>query len=191
MAIEIEKKYRLTPDEWAALPARLRETGATRAGAEFEENTLYGGGLLDNSRAVLRLRRLNGRAVLTYKERFPTASGIKHQREDETAIADAQAMADILAALGYRPTLVYEKRRETWHLGAAEVVLDELPFGLFAEIEGPEEAILSAEKTLGLETAATEHDTYPHLTARHGTRCGELIEARFPDKVTAGDLTNL
>lgn len=179
MALEIEKKYRLMPDEWKALPARLREAGAHCAGAEFEENTLYAGGNLDNSRTVLRLRRVGGRAVLTYKERFPTASGIKRQREDETAVADAGAMTDILDALGYRPALVYEKRRETWHLGAAEIVLDELPFGLFVEIEGAEDTILTAEKMLGLQAVATEHDTYPQLAAQHGTPHGELIAARF------------
>lgn len=178
MALEIEKKYRLTPDEWEALPARLRAAGAIREGAEFEENTLYtGGGLCEN--AVLRLRRVGGRAVLTYKERLAGAGGVKRQREDETQVSDADALVAILDALGYRPALVYEKRRETWHLGAAEIVLDELPFGLFAEIEGAEEDILAAEETLNLQDAATEHYTYPHLTARHGARRGELVEARF------------
>jgi predicted adenylyl cyclase CyaB len=178
MALEIEKKYRLTTFERDALPERLRVAGAEFAGDECEENTLYtGGGLREN--AVLRLRRVDGRAVLTYKERFPTDSGIKRQREDETQVADADALAAILDALGYRPALVYEKRRATWRLGGAEIALDELPFGWFAEIEGAEEEIIAAEKTLGLTDAATEHDTYPHLTQRHGARRGGVIEARF------------
>jgi adenylate cyclase class 2 len=178
MALEIEKKYRLTAPEWDALPARLREAGAEFAGDDFEENTLYaGGGLREN--AALRVRRVGGRAVLTYKERYPTDSGVKCQREDETEVAQPDALIAILDALGYRPALVYEKRRATWRLGAAEVVLDELPFGLYAEIEGAEEAILAAEETLQLQDAATEHDTYPHLTQRHGAWRGPMVEARF------------
>ena len=179
MALEIEKKYRLTADEWRALPSRLRAAGATFAGDDFEENTLYAGNGLDEQRCVLRLRRIGARAVLTYKERFPTDAAIKHQREDETAVSDADSLAAILQALGYQPSLVYEKRRATWHLGAAEIVLDELPFGFYAEIEGPEAAIEAAEETLELTATIAEHDTYPHLTACYGTRHGTLIAARF------------
>jgi adenylate cyclase class 2 len=178
MALEIEKKYRLSRAAQNALREALRVAGAQFAGDEFEENTLYaGGGLREN--AVLRLRRVAGRAVLTYKERFPTASAIKRQREDETHVADPDAMHAILDALGYRPVLVYEKRRETWQMNDVEVVIDELPFGLFVEIEGPENAIIAAERRLGLAAAEAVHETYPHLTARHGARRGELIEARF------------
>ena len=51
------------------------------------------------------------------------------------------ALEFILEALGYYPALVYEKRRETWRLGETEIVVDELPFGLFMEIEGAEKSI--------------------------------------------------
>ena len=180
MGLEIEQKYRLTAASWAALRRRL-EAGADAifAGDEFEENTLYAGGTLNHKRAVLRVRRVNERTILTYKERFPTDAGIKRQREDETEVADAEALAAILEGLGFRPTLVYEKRRATWHWGAAEIVLDELPFGLYAEIEGTKELIRQAAQTFGLREADTEHATYPHLTERHGIQRDGLIVARF------------
>src|SRR2546421_179289 len=120
MAIEVEKKYRLTDEEGESLRRRLEEIGA-----------------------------------------------------------DADALASILEALGYRPALVYEKRRAAWRVAGAEVVLDELPFGLFVEIEGEEEAILEAEKILKLETARAEHAPYPELTLRHGKKNGDVVEARF------------
>jgi adenylate cyclase class 2 len=179
MAIEIEKKYRLKDAERERLSARLLETGAVRVREEFEENTIYTGGRLDPERSVLRVRRVKGAAILTYKERFPSESAIKQQREEETAVADADALAAILEALGYSPALVYEKRRETWHLAGAVIVLDELPFGLFAEIEGEESAITEAERLLDLQDAEAEMATYPHLTAQHGERTGTRIEARF------------
>jgi adenylate cyclase class 2 len=128
---------------------------------------------------VLRLRRVGGRALFTFKERDSSPSAVKHQREEETEVSDADVLASILEALGYRAALVYEKRRATWRLSGAEVVIDELPFGLFLEIEGEEPAILEAEKLLNLEDAEAEHAPYPELTIRHGTKKGELFEARF------------
>ena len=180
MGIEIEKKYRLKPGQFGPLRLRLEEAGAESEGAaEFEENVLYTGPGLDPRRRVLRLRRKGGRAVFTFKERDPGASAVKRQREEETEVSDASALAAILEALGYSPVLVYEKRRETWRLAGAEVVLDELPFGLFVEIEGEEGQILSAERLLGLDGAEAEHAPYPELTLRHGTKRGGVVESRF------------
>lgn len=179
MGIEIEKKYRLAREQQERLRERLRAVGATLDGEEFEENTLYAGAGLDPQSRILRLRRTDARATLTYKERFATDSFIKHQREDETAVEDADALAAILDALGYRPALVYEKRRTTWHVAGVEVLVDELPFGLFVEIEGAENDINRAEELLQLDGAAGEHASYPELTARHGADINGIIEARF------------
>ena len=177
--LEIEKKYRVSDAESNALRARLATLDAIAEGTEWEENTLYRGNNLDTKGAVLRLRRVGGRGVLTYKKRLITESAIKQNIENETVVADAEQMAAILDALGYRPTLVYEKRRETWHWGGVEIVLDELPFGLFVEIEGTEKAIIAAEKALQLTDIEAVHETYPHLTAQHGTRRNGVLEARF------------
>ncbi len=179
MSVEVEKKYRLTREQAERVSARLREIGAALCGAEFEENTLYQGAGLDPQRSALRLRRAGGRAVLTYKERDASASEIKRHREEETQVENAGALAAILAALGYRPALVYEKRREVWRVGAVEVVVDELPFGLYLEIEGEEETILEAERSLGLKETEVEMATYPELTALYGDRRNDVVEARF------------
>ena len=64
-------------------------------------------------------------------------------------------------------------------VGGVEVVLDELPFGLFVEIEGEEGAIIAAERLLGLEGAEAEHAPYPELVLSHGREKGGVIEARF------------
>jgi adenylate cyclase class 2 len=180
MSIEIEKKYRLTAEQAEHLRAHLNETGAASArGVEFEENTLYAGAGLEPGVRILRLRRVNGRALLTLKERQPSDDAIKHQREEEIEVSDAATLDAILRALGYAPALVYEKRRETWSVDGAEVVIDELPFGWFAEIEGEREAILRAERKLRLADATAELRTYPTLAREHGTQSGNLIESRF------------
>lgn len=178
--IEIEKKYRLTQEQREAVVQRLREAGAQVVrDEEFEENTIYRGAALQRETSVLRLRRVGERALLTFKERFPSSSAIKHQREEETEVADADAMNAILELLGFTPALVYEKRRQTWHFRNTEVVIDELSFGLFMEIEGEEEEIKAAERELGIDGFPTEHSTYPQLAEKHGRRTGEMIEARL------------
>ena len=179
MPIEIEKKYRLTKNQRDEVTKRLGEIGINSRSEEFEENTLYRGGVLDTRLCVLRIRRVGARTFLTYKERFPTSSSIKHQREDETEVADAQALAAILDALDYKPRLIYEKRRTTWEVGEAEVVVDELPFGLFMEIEGSELEILRVEKLLAIKNLRAEAETYPRLSLKHGKLNGDVVEARF------------
>lgn len=179
MATEIEKKYRLTLAEREDLLHRLRQVGAALQGKGFEENTLYAGAGLDPRRQVLRLRRVGDEAVFTYKERYESESAIKHHREDETRVEDANALAAILEALGYQASLVYEKRRATWHVGQTEVVLDELPFGLFVEIEGEEKDIEEVERLLNLSSAEAEMSSYPELAERHGEHRNGMIEARF------------
>ena len=179
MPVEIEKKYRLSKRQREEVLERLPEIGAKRKGEDFEVNTLYTGEGLEMGNCVLRLRRIGKRGILTYKQRFPSSSDIKHQREDETPVDDPDAMEAILDALGFVPSLVYEKRRETWTLGKTEIVIDELPFGLFMEIEGTEQDIRDVEKKLAIKGLRTEPATYPQLTQKHGVDHGGVVEARF------------
>jgi predicted adenylyl cyclase CyaB len=179
MAIEIEKKYRLSEELREQLSLRLREVGAEREGLEFEENTIYTGGNLVTGRSILRVRRVEGRAILTYKERYPSTSGIKRQHEEETGVDNPEALTAILDALGLVPALVYEKRRETWRVAGAIVVIDELPFGLYMEIEWTAENITKTEKLLGIEDLKAETRGYPRLTAKYGKVKGDIAEARF------------
>lgn len=179
MPIEIEKKYRLTKKQRQSIERRLREISSTPGELEFEENTLYGGGRLNFGSCALRLRRVNGRAILTFKQRLPSKSSIKHQQEYETEVADAHAVDAILQALEFRPALVYEKRRARWKIGKAELVIDELPFGLFMEIEGSEKEIARVEKMIGAEDLPAVMETYPVLTAKLGKNRKGIVEARF------------
>jgi len=179
MPIEIEKKYRLNQKQRLAIERRLRKVDAFKHEVEHEENTLYGGGRLDFGSCALRLRRVGRRALLTFKQRLPSNSPIKHQREDETEVADAGKVDAILQSLGFRPALIYEKRRRRWKLGKAEVVVDELPFGLFMEIEGSEKEIARIEKKIGAEELPVVRETYPTLAAKLGKKRNGIIEARF------------
>lgn len=179
MPIEIEKKYRLTKTRRAAVKRRLRALGASSRPVEFEENTIYRGGRIDLGSCALRLRRVGARAILTFKQQLPSKSSIKHRQEDETEVASADAAHAILTGLGFRPALIYEKRRASWTIGRAEIVIDELPFGLFMEIEAAEKEIARVEAQLSIEDLPVIMETYPTLTARLGKDRKGVIEARF------------
>ena len=179
MAIEIEKQFTLSGDQRERIPAKLEELGARFISEDFEENTLYGGGILDEKGAVLRVRKIGNKTILTYKERLESDSNIKHQTEFETIIESAEEIESIILHLGFTRSLVYEKRRKTWRLRDVEVMLDELPFGFYMEIEGSASEIAEAEMLLDAEHFEAEHETYPHLTGRFGVRREFVIEARF------------
>jgi len=182
MPIETEKKYRLTRKQREEVLARLPKIGAKREGEDFEVNTLYAGETLNLRRSVLRLRRVGDNGVLTYKESLASRLDVKHRREDETRVDDPDAMELILEALGFTPALVYEKRRETWRLAQTEIVIDELPFGLFMEIEGSEKDIREVESKLAIKRLKTETLSYPRLVLKHGADYGGVIESRFPEE---------
>lgn len=179
MSIEIEKKYRLDPERRAALRNELASSGAEFAGREFEENTIYSNDHLRETGSIVRMRKTDRRSILTYKRRVGDQSDVKRQIEHETEVSDPAAAEAIIAELGLKPVLIYEKYRDTWNFRAVELVIDELPFGDYMEIEGSITAIREAEMLLGIEDLEIEHETYPRLTGRLGERSGEIVEARF------------
>ena len=179
MAIEIEKKYHLGEKRLEEITQKLVELGATFEKEVFEVNYQHRGGDMDERGATLRLRKIGDFTVLTYKERVATENGTKTKIEFETNVSDVDAAEAIIERLGYRLTAVYEKRRKYWRLDNVEVVLDELPFGLYMEIEGTAEAIERAQKKLGLKEIEHEPRGYPRLTIKYGEMKGEVAEAKF------------
>lgn len=179
MAIEIEKKYRLDKNSHDEVVNRLEKLGAAFTKEVFEENYLHRGGLLDERGAVLRLRKIGDFTVLTYKEKIRSESDFKHKIEHETAVADVVAMENIIGRLGYKLSVIYEKRRKIWHFKNVEVMIDELPYGLYMEIEGTIENIAKAEKLLGVENLQPETRGYPRLTVKYGKLKGDVTESRF------------
>jgi adenylate cyclase, class 2 len=179
MAIETEKKYHLGEKRLEEITQRLIELGATFQKEVFEVNYQHRGGEMDERGATLRLRKIGDFTVLTYKERIRSDNGAKSKIEFETNVSDVDAAEAIIERLGYKLTAVYEKRRKYWRFDDVEVVVDELPFGLYIEIEGTEDAIAKAEKKLGLKEIEHEPRGYPRLTIKYGKLNGEVSEAKF------------
>jgi len=181
MAVEIEKKYRLPDERKQEFLNSLHEVGAEFQGEDLEENVIYGGGTLAKVGGALRIRKTQDQTLLTFKKRIPNSTGAKHQLEHETQISDAESLDLIIRELGMKPAVLYEKRRKKWNFRSVEIVLDELPFGWFIEIEGSLTAILEAEMRLGIDDLEVEHRTYPTLTRELGSTNGSITEARFTE----------
>jgi adenylate cyclase class 2 len=180
MAIETEKKYRLDKKRLVELAAKLSDLGAEFKYETFEENYLHRGGVLDELGALLRLRKTADKTLLTYKEKLRNDADFKHKIEFETVVSDVDATESIIEKLGYILSVVYEKHRKAWHLGNVEIVLDELPFGYYMEIEGAIEDIEKTEKLLKVRDLEPEPRGYSRLTAKYGKeKKSGVFEARF------------
>jgi len=57
-------------------------------------------------------------------------------------VSDLESARRILEAIGYQVITMYEKYRTSYLLGKTEISLDEMPYGSFIEIEGPEETAI-------------------------------------------------
>ena len=153
MNLEIEAKFQI--DDLVAVRQNLLASGATLDIPRiYEKNTVYDDEeqSLKNSFRLIRLRQ-DEKIKLTYKGAppVPVQSDVKVREEIELEISDFEKMEQIIGRLGYRPVLVYEKYRETFTLEGVEVVLDELPYGNFIELEGSESAIKEVARKIGLE----------------------------------------
>jgi adenylate cyclase, class 2 len=158
---EIEVKFLL--EDLPAMRQRLVALGATLSTPRtYEENLLFDtpDAQFRQQGRLLRLRR-DRRNRITYKE--PTAHNdldFKIMQEYEIEVSDfAQAHA-MLAKLGFVQVLRFEKYRETFTYQNAEIVLDEVPFGTFMEIEASQEGIRALVSALDLAFATRLVSSY-------------------------------
>lgn len=108
---------------------------------------------------VLRLRH-GSRMTLTYKR----AISAEERVEFELEIDDFQVARNFLKGLGYDVVFAYEKYRESYTLDQAMVMLDELPFGFFCEVEGPSlEVVRQKVDLLGLDWGKRVKHSYLDL----------------------------
>jgi len=118
---------------------------------------------LAGKKHVLRLRQDN-RTTLTFKR--PSVQ-VETRDEFEIEIDDFESGRKILEALGYVVTALYEKYRETYQIDLVQVMLDELPFGCFVEVEGPSiESIRQMSDQLGLPWERRVQASYVELFER-------------------------
>lgn len=103
---------------------------------------------------VLRLRQ-DTRAHLTYKSGGQISAGVLARQEIEMIVEDLEKARQFLEALGYQKSMYYEKYRTTYELDQTLVMLDEMPYGNFVEVEGETgEQIQAISTQLGLKWTA-------------------------------------
>jgi adenylate cyclase class 2 len=192
--LELEVKYFLA--DLPALEARLQALGAQLAkprvlevNLRFDTPALA----LTHSYQVLRLRQ-DSVARMTYKGPGEVQEGVRLRQEIEFGVSDFDSARDLLQALGYQIILMYEKYRTTYNLDDVEVTLDQMPYGDFAEIEGPNPAsIRRLSQRLGLDWERRGLESYTVLFERLRSALGftfrDLAFDNFRDlKVTSADL---
>jgi adenylate cyclase, class 2 len=112
---------------------------------------------------VLRLRR-DTEARLTYKGANKNKTGVLSREEIEFVVGDFEKAKQFLGALGYQQIFFYEKYRTTYEFDKISIMLDEMPYGNFVEIEGEtEETIRALAEKLNLNWDATIDRSYSVL----------------------------
>lgn len=136
-------------------------------------------GRLRSKGQVLRLRQ-DTEVRLTYKGSGKSQQGIVNRTEIEFTVEDFEKAKLFLEALGYQQTLQYDKYRTTYELGTCHIMLDELPYGNFVEIEGEDQGSIHAvAEKLRLHMQAAISESYSAL----------FEKVRKALKLTFNDLT--
>jgi adenylate cyclase class 2 len=182
--IEQEVKLRFASPE-AARAAVTTAGGRLISSRHLQDDRLFDtadGRLLDAG-VALRVRREEGRALLTFKG--PVIAGVVKSREEiETRADDADALTGVLEAIGFQPWFRYQKIREGYGLGDARVFVDETPIGVFIEIEGSIDVIMHVAASLGCSTADFVLDSYRRLYVEwcesRGIGAGDMVFGSLP-----------
>lgn len=153
----------------AKIEARLVELGAPLVQERVHETNLRfdtPNRSLRNEGKVLRLRH-DQAAKMTFKSDTRLEDGVLSRKEIEFEVQSFEAAQELIESLGYEIVLFYEKYRRTYDYQGLHIMLDELPYGDFVEIEGQDtHAIRDAAERLGLNWNAAVPSSYGALFER-------------------------
>ncbi|MEE9218089.1 MAG: class IV adenylate cyclase [Acidobacteriota bacterium] len=178
--IEVEIKLRVA-SRTEALNKLKKVRAKVQEKRHFEENTLYDDGARSLQRRgdLLRLRVRQGMegGFLTYKGPPPKLMpGAKVRTEIEVHLDDPRGLDRIFRRLNFNPTYRYQKFRTVYRAGGLDVMLDELPFGCFLELEGSKRSIDALARRLGYKPNEHILLNYRSLHIQH------LRERGLPDQ---------
>ncbi|MBP1692649.1 MAG: putative adenylate cyclase [Chloroflexi bacterium] len=164
---ELELKYYVL--DLDRIEAKLKELGAACYQQRILEKNLRfdtPDRALTREGKVLRLR-YDTEVRITYKGPSQAREGIRLREEIEFVADNYEAARAFLLALGYQVSVFYEKYRTVYLLGEVHIMLDELPYGNFVEIEGPDPASIQAINSgLGLNWETRIPESYTMLFDR-------------------------
>ena len=184
MTYEVESKHPVT--DAADLKRRLADAGARFGDAEAQVDRYFAHPARDFAQTdeALRIRSIGERNVVTYKGPKLDAA-TKTRREIEIGFAPGEStaseMADLLAALGFRPVAEVRKQRRKatvpWQGFSLEVAWDEVQeIGTFLELEATadDERLDDARRAIRafaakLSLATSERRSYLELLLERST----------------------
>jgi predicted adenylyl cyclase CyaB len=126
---------------------------------------------------VLRLRLYDSgetrRAVLDWKGETRYEHGFKIREEVSTGVENADALAQILEALGFVVTAEVDRQIAQYEIGEAVVRFEEYPeMDPLVEVEGTPEAIESAISVIGLPRTGFTSERLTDFVTRYEARTG-------------------
>jgi adenylate cyclase, class 2 len=170
---EIEVKFYL--DNFAALESRLNEAGAVLHSPRVLEKNIRldtADGSLSRTSRMLRLRQ-DAVSRVTFKGPSEIQDGARLRQELEFVVSNIDTAQSLFEALGHQVVVLYEKYRTTYKLDGVEVTLDEIPYGKFCEIEGPNGlAIRRTAERLGFKWGDRINDSYLMMFERMRSALG-------------------
>lgn len=193
-SLEIEVKLQTESTEDALerlsrLPATLEEA------PRFEDNEIFdtSDGRFASTHSLLRLRVVDGRGTITFKEKVKSDIQAKVRSEVETEVTSPDAIRTIFEKMGLARTWRYQKYRSyhSWtdHQTGdkLKICLDDTPIGVFVELEGPKETIDRATAGMGYGQGDQIIDDYRTLHLKwleeHKLPQGDLV---FGDRAMNG-----
>ncbi len=192
---ETEAKFYIR--DLAKIELRLQELKAQLIQPRTHETNLRFDNANNDLRSTSRVLRLrqDEKARFTFKgPSVEKEGGILSRREIEFVVEDFESAKHFLEALGYEAVVFYEKFRATYELGDTHIMLDELPYGEFVEIEGENvEAIHNIANLLGLNwesmIKAGYHALFERVTEKYNLEPSQLSFAALEKvKITPDDL---
>ena len=191
---EIEVKFLLR--DQAILLRKITELGLTCVQERvYEKNLRFDlpDGHLVSRKQVLRLRQDN-QSRLTFKGPGILEEDVLLRKEIEVVVSDFEGTKRLLEALGYQVVMMYEKYRANYQMDGLVISVDEMPFGLFVELEGESPAQLRhAAEIFGFDWDTRINLSYSALlntfNQNTGLKFRDLSFENFSDlKVNPNDL---
>jgi len=188
----------------AAVKERLQSLGAHLIQPRtFEINLRFDtpAGDLAREGRVLRLRR-DEAMRLTYKDGTQLKDGVLNRREIEFSVSDFGSAQLFMEVLGYEVVFIYEKYRTTYALPEmtadadhleTHIMLDEMPYGNFVEIEGEFNDLKPLSQILHFNwdaaIPASYHSLFDRVSISQNLAFRDLTFEKFKDiKIVPADL---
>lgn len=164
--IEKELKFKINNPE--LLISNFLKNGAVLLNKSKEKTIRFDTSQLDLEKKSIFLRvREGSKKVITLKEKIGENEAVKIRKETEFEIEDIESMRYILERIGFNYVRIFEKFRINMEYKSTTVSIDELPFGIYLEIEGDEDDINLITKELGYKDKDKIVGTYWDLFEKY------------------------